>query len=160
MEKIRSFKLNIEECLASFNIVSLFTEVLVDLVLEVTEQRLCNDFILNDKTELSVSNILVLKLCLEVTNITFQGQFYHQIYGTVMGSLVLMIVANMVMETIEEKALIIFSHTTQFWAQYIDDTSAIFLKKYLEQIFDHLNLVELTIKIYSCRRRKRKDFSS
>ena len=48
----------------------------VDLTLEVAEQRLCNGSTLNDKTELSGSDvILALKLRLEATNLNFRGQF-------------------------------------------------------------------------------------
>ena len=79
---------------------------------------------------MSVSDIiLALKLCWEVTNVTFLGQFYRQIYGTAMGSPVSVIVANMIMETIEEKALATFSHPTRFWAQYVDDISAIIFEE-------------------------------
>ena len=59
-----------------------------------------------------------------------------------MGSPVSVIVANLVTETIEERALATFSHSFQVWARYINDTSAIILKKHLH----HLNLVETTIK--------------
>ena len=39
------------------------------------------------------------------TYLFFRGKFYKQIYGTAMGSPVSVIVANMVMEYVEEKAL-------------------------------------------------------
>ena len=73
--------------------------------------------------------ILALKLCLEATDINFRGQFYPQIYGTAIGSSVSMIVANVVMETIEEKALTTFSHPLRFWARYVNDTSAIIFEE-------------------------------
>ena len=63
-----------------------------------------------------------------------------------MGSPVSVIVANMVMQTIEEKALSTFSHPPRLWALYVDDTSAIILKKHLEQFFDYRNLVKSTLK--------------
>ena len=58
MEKIRFYKLNDKQCLASFDIVSLFTTVPVNLAWEVAEQRLCNDSTLNDRPELNVSDII------------------------------------------------------------------------------------------------------
>ena len=59
VEKIRSCKLNDDECLVSYDMVSLFTKVPVNLALEVAEQKLCNDSASNDKTELSVSNMIL-----------------------------------------------------------------------------------------------------
>ena len=69
---------------------------------------------------------------MEARNLTFQGQFYRQIYGTAMRSPVSVIVVNVVMEIIEERALITFSHPPQFWTQYVDDTSVITLNNMLK----------------------------
>ena len=73
VEKICSYKLNNEECLVSLDVVSLFIKVRINLALQVAKQRLCNDSTLNDRTELSVNDIiLAIKLCLEATNLTLR----------------------------------------------------------------------------------------
>ena len=64
-----------------------------------------------------------------------------------MESSVSVIVANMVIETIKERVLTTFCHSPRFWARYVDDASVTILKKYLEQFFDYLHLVEATIKL-------------
>ena len=51
----------------------------------------------------------------------YQGVFYKQVYGTAMGSPVSVVVANLVMEDIESRALSSFSPSPVFWKRYIDD---------------------------------------
>ena len=81
-----------------------------------------------------------------MTNITIRGQFDCQIYSTAIRFPVSVIVANVVKKTIEEKLLKTFSHLPRLGARYVDDMSAIILKKHLKQFFNYLNLVETTKK--------------
>ena len=60
---------------------------------------------LKDRTVLPVEDIiLLLEFCLKNTYFSFQGQFYEQVKGAAMGSLVSPIVANLYMEYFEQKA--------------------------------------------------------
>ena len=84
--------------MVSYDVISLFTFVLVDLALEVVLKKLQNDDDLPNKTDLSVQNIIKLFFINE-------NQFYQQIFGCAMGSPVSAIIANLVMQFIEEKDL-------------------------------------------------------
>ena len=54
---------------------------------------------LDDRTALSINDIIqLLEFCLKATYFSFRGQYYQQIFGTAMGSLMSVIVADMVME--------------------------------------------------------------
>ena len=55
----------------------------------------------------------MLALCLEATYLMFDGQVYQQVHGMAMGSPVSVIVANLVMEDIEERAL------SSFYAHHV-----------------------------------------
>ena len=46
---------------------------------------------------------------------------YRQVFGTAKGSLVSVVVANLVMEDIEERELAALSDPPQFWKRYVDD---------------------------------------
>ena len=46
----------------------------------------------------------------------------RQIHGTAMGSPVLVVVANLVMEDVEQEALFTFHTPPRFWRRYVDDT--------------------------------------
>ena len=72
--------------------------------------------------ELSVDNIVnLLTLCLNATYFTFRGVVYQQVFGTAMGSPVSVVVANLVMEDVDKRALRDFSTPIHFWKRYIDD---------------------------------------
>ena len=61
---------------------------------------------LKDRTVLPVEDIiLLLEFCLKNTYFSFQDQFYEQVKGAAMGSLVIPIVAKLYMEYFEQKAI-------------------------------------------------------
>ena len=57
---------------------------------------------------------LLLQFCLKNTYFSFQGQFYEQVDGAAMGSLVSPIVANLYMEYFEQKALSTATHPSEY----------------------------------------------
>ena len=72
----------------------------------MARRRLGNDASLPEHTSLSVDDIInLLTLCLDATFLTFRGKVYKQVRGTAMGSPVSVVVANLVMEDVEERAL-------------------------------------------------------
>ena len=101
--------------LASFDVVSLFTNVPIDLALSVVEKRL-EDVDVSDRTPLSKEALVsLLRLCLSSTTFYYNVTVYQQIFGTAMGSPVLVVVANIVMEHIEDLALSTSPVPTIFW---------------------------------------------
>ena len=88
--------------LVLFDVVLLFTNAPIDLALSVVEKRL-DDVDASDRTPLP-KEALVSLLWLSTT-IYYNGTVYQQIFGTAMGSPVSVVVANIVMEHIEDLAL-------------------------------------------------------
>ena len=79
----------------------------MDLALNIIKDLLEKDEKLNDRTVLSVQNIIdLVELCLHNTYFSFQNKFYDQIEGAAMGSPISPIVANLYMEYFERKALV------------------------------------------------------
>ena len=112
--------------MVSFNVVSLFTNVPVDLACHVAEQRLDANDSLGDRTSLSPDQIVsLLQLCLNATFVAFWGKFYQEVYGTAMGSPVSVTVANLVMEEVEQRALLSFPRPPSIWKRYVDDVFAV-----------------------------------
>ena len=62
-----------------------------------------------------------------------------------MGSPVSVIVADMVMENIEQRALTSFLHPPIFWKRYVDDTCVALLPSMVESFHQHLNSIEPSI---------------
>ena len=68
------------ECLTSYDVTSLFTSVPIDPTLNIIKDLLEKDEKLNDRTVLSVQNILkLLGFCLHNTYFSFQSKFYEQV---------------------------------------------------------------------------------
>ena len=104
VNKAKRFTLQLGECLSSYDVTSLFTSVPIDPALNIIKDLLEKDEKLNDRTVLSVQNIIeLLGFCLHNTYFSFQNKFYEQVEGVPMGSLVSPIVTHLYMECFAEK---------------------------------------------------------
>jgi len=63
-----------------------------------------------------------LHLCLSSTYFQYNGKHYKKLHGTAMGSPVSIVVAEIVMQNIEEQALATYSETLPLWLCYTDNT--------------------------------------
>ena len=63
-----------------------------------------------------------------------------------MGSPVSTVVANLVMEDIENRAQSTFHSPPKIWKRYVDDTFVIIHKNAVQDLLDHLNTIENSIK--------------
>ena len=81
----------------------------------------------------------LLKLCLESTFFQYNGRHYKQLHGTAMGSLVSVVVAEIVMQHIEKQALATYDQTLHFWFRYVDDTITILQTDDVDIFHGHLN---------------------
>ena len=101
--------------MVSFDVVSLFMCVPTDLAVQVACDRLEKDPTLSERTELLVDDIVnLLTLCLDATFLEFRGKLYQQVHGTAMGSPVSIVIANLVMEDVEQRALATFHSPPRF----------------------------------------------
>ena len=105
-----------------FDVISLFTTIPLDLAKQIVFDKLSSDFHLEDRTTLSVPELMeVFDICFSSTSVTFQQTIYQQIFGTPMGLTLSLIIANMVMEKLEERANNSFHSPPCIWFRYVDD---------------------------------------
>ena len=64
---------------------------------------------------------------------------YKQLHGTAMGSPVSVVVAKIVMQHVEERALATCRQTIPLWLRYVDDTFTAVHKDEIDDFHDHLN---------------------
>ena len=64
----------------------------------------------------------ILNLCLTSAYFQYNGKYYKHLGGTAMGSPVSVVVAEIVMQNIEEQALATYTRTVPLWLRYVDDT--------------------------------------
>ena len=88
---------------------------------------------------------LLLEFCLKNTYFSFQDQFFEQVKGVAMGSLVSPIVANLYKEYVEQKALST-APTPRFWCRFVDDTFVIHKEVNKQDFLQHINRVDPAIK--------------
>ena len=69
----------------------------------------------------------------------FQGQFYEQVKGAAMGSLLSPTVANLYMEYFKQKAL---RTAPWFWCRYVDGTCVIHKEIHKQEFLQHINSVD------------------
>jgi hypothetical protein len=96
--------------MVSFDVVSLFTKILVPKALELIS-KLVDPEILN-----------LIKICLTTTFLTLKGFCYEQTKGTTMGSYLSPVVPNIFMEHFETVTLNNFHLKPKCWFQFVDDT--------------------------------------
>ena len=81
----------------------------------------------------------LLNLCLTSTYFQYNGKHYKQLHGTAMGSPVSVVVAEIVMQNIEERALATCRQTIPLWLRYVDDTFTAVHKDEIDDFHKHLN---------------------
>ena len=97
----------------SFDVKSLFTSIPLQLALQCTETAIQQSTI---ELLLPTADIMdLLNLCLTLTHFQYNGKHYKQLHGTAMGSPVSVVVAEIVMKHIEERALATCRQTIPLW---------------------------------------------
>ena len=147
VEKIRTMSVDPDEILVSFDVVSLFTCIPTHLAIEVVKERLDFDQSLPERTNLSIPNtIALLQFVLDNNFFVFQGDHFKQIFGCPMGSPVSAIFANLVMEYVEEKALLSAPNPPKWWFRYVDDSHVCVKREHVDEFHSHLNSINANIK--------------
>ena len=81
--------------------------------------------------------------------------YYQQVFGTAMGSPVSAVIANMVMEDVEQRALATSPVKPFFWKRYVDDVISAVSGNEAERLLSHLNSVEPSIQFTLEREKNR-----
>ena len=130
-----------------FDVVSLFTKISIHVAKSVIFDGLKCDSEVEIRCKLNINEIMNgLDLCLDNTYLCFRKTFYRQIFGVAMGSPISVIVANLVMESIENKMLKDFASPPRIWLRYIDDTFVVLKKTEVASFHKFINNIKNSIK--------------
>ena len=137
IDAIKTVQIPDDYKLVSFDVKSLFTSIPLQLALQCTETAIQQS---TAKLPLPTEDIMdLLNLCLTSTYFQYNGRHYKQLHGTAMGSPVSVVVAEIVMQHVEESALATCRQTIPLWLRYVDDTFTAVHKDEIDDFHDHLN---------------------
>lgn len=105
--------------IVSFDVVSLYTNIPIDLAIKCIENKWEQ---IKSFTPLTKKDFIeATKLCLTQTFFQFENSYYSQIYGVAMGSPISATIANLVMEYLEENTISQLNYQPFFFKRYVDD---------------------------------------
>ena len=154
-DDIKKIKLEEGECIMSYDVAALFTSIPVKSALEVVKKKLEQDTELHQRTTMSTQNIMdLLEFCLGNTYFLFQGNYFEQTQGAAMGSPVSPVLANLYMESFEDRALSSAVNPPRWWKRFVDDTFVILKKDHKEEFLHHINSVDPSIQFTTEHKKK------
>ena len=123
---LRHKTLNACEELLSFDVVSLFTKIPLDLAAKVAEKRLRIGASLGQKTSLLLGDIIhLLSFCFKTTQFAYNGTYYQWQW-----------------KTWNKRALATSPVKPFFWKRYVDDVISAVSGNESERLLSHLNSIE------------------
>ncbi len=138
LTNIEDLKLEPDEIMISFDVVSLFTSIPLDTAKRITNELLTNDYSWQTRTNLDKDDILeLLNLCLS-TEFSFQNSYYRQISGTPMGSPLFSFLAEAVMQDLEKRS-VTHNPDIKTWNRYVEHVLATVKKDKTDDILHCIN---------------------
>ncbi|XP_057325921.1 uncharacterized protein LOC130667978 [Microplitis mediator] len=130
-------KLPADYIMISMDVVSLFTNVPLQLVKEGIKKRWS---IIKRYTDIDCNSFIeAVELCFTSSSFLFNNNYYQQIFGAAMGSPLSPIAADMVMEDLEDECLSELAPHVYLYTRFVDDI-LVFLPK---------DKVELILKVFN-----------
>ena len=137
IDAVKTIQIPGDHELVSFDVKSLFTSVPLQLALDCTKTVINKS---HYQPPLPTDDLMdLLHLCLTSTYFQYNGRHYKQLHETAMGSPVSVVVAEIVMQNIEEQALATYSGTLPLWLCYVDDTITAAHENKIDEFHEHLN---------------------
>ena len=137
MSELKNIHVEPKYHLCSLDVVSLFTNVPIELSIESILKR-WND--ISGGTSIPKDEFIIgIKLVLNSTYFSFNGRTYKQIYGTPMGSPLSPIIADIVMQDLEERAIRLLPFKLPIYMRYVDDILCSVPFQQAEHVLDTFN---------------------
>jgi len=127
-----------DDCfLASFDVVSLFTNVPTDMALDIIKEKWPY---IETHTNLPLNELIFsIKLVLDSTFFIFDNTIYKQTFGTPMGSPLSPVIADLILQRLESSVLNNYTYKPIFYYRYVDDIILAVPVTHLHILLDKFN---------------------
>lgn len=123
VEHIKKQTIPPNHILVSLDVISLYTNTPIKVALEVIEKKWDT---ISENTHLPKAEFIeAVKLCLDSSYFVYQDKFYEQTFGLPMGAPLSSVVANLVLEDLEQMKLNECQFTIPMYKRYVDDIIAV-----------------------------------
>jgi len=123
--------------LVSLDVISLFTNVPVDLIIDIIKEKWS---CISKHTSLPENEfIYATNFVLNSTYFLFNNKYYKQTYGALMGSPLSPMVADLIMQTLELQIINNLSFVPTFYFRYVDDIALAAPTSYLNNLLFNFN---------------------
>ncbi|KAM0737118.1 hypothetical protein ACS0PU_000211 [Formica fusca] len=137
VKKLSDISIDNNSQLISLDVVSLFTNVPIEMAIHSVSIRWEH---ISGNCNIPKSEFLIaIRFILDSTFFTFNGVFYKQTFGTPMGSPLSPIIADIVLQDLETRALESLKFTPPFYFRYVDDISLAVPASYLNHTLHTFN---------------------
>ena len=124
--------------LISFDVISLFTNALLDATIDIFLKRIYDNREINTAISEREMNKLI-QICMKDVHFDFNGTTYVQKDGVAMGSPLAPVLAGIFMVELERAIIPKLSQHLQFWKRYVDDTICFVYNGYQGFVLSRLN---------------------
>lgn len=144
-DKVKNLTINENEKMVSFDVVSLFPSIPVDLGLNIIEERWEE---ISQYTKMPKTMFLnILKFCIKENRyFKYEDKIYKQKVGLPMGSPASPIIADLVMESLLDVCLNALPKKPKILTKYVDDLFAIIEEDSIQETLKILNSFNKSIK--------------
>ena len=144
--KLKEIKIPGSYKMVSFDVKALFTSIPQDFAQECLKTFLQSNNGIFQKTKLNVDELCeMVSLCFEASFFKFNGTVFRQVTGTPMGSPMSVVIAEIVMQNIEQSIMNLISGDIIFWYRYVDDVITCIRTEAIPTTLNHINSVNENI---------------
>ena len=137
IQKISNLNIPDGYILISLDATSLFTNIPTDLIEKSIDRRCCS---LLQNTRVTIDDWHeVIEFLSNNTYFQFNGKYYHQKFGTPMGSPVSSIFSDMTMSDLKQECLSMLSFQSLFYVRYVDDVATCIPEDKVQEMLDVFN---------------------